>query len=154
MSLEKYMPCIFGIDSGSAQDCYPAGGFLYELTEERDACLGGGLLSGGEDAVTAEVYELSECQDGVAAYVECAMEGDAYGAVCRALPCMGYHAGCLDEVYVALGGEGAYHYAVGSVPDGHLYVGKCLAVFHGGIDEVSLARSYEDVDLDCGGMAY
>ena len=75
------MSGILGIDAGSAQDCYPAGGCLDELPEEGYSCLSGGLLSGGEDAVAAEVDNLLECRERVATYIECAVEGDAYGAV-------------------------------------------------------------------------
>lgn len=149
--LEKYMSGILGIDAGSAQDCYPAGGCLDELPEEGDSCLSGGLLSGGEDAVAAEVDNLLECRERVATYIECAVEGDAWRVVWRTLPCTSYHTGCLVEVYVALVGEGAYDYAVGSVPDGRSYVGKGLSVLHGGIDETALTGAYEDVDLDGGG---
>ena len=66
-----------GIDACTTEYCDSATACPDEFHEQGYALLGGGLLTGCEDAVASQACNLVECKHGVAAYIEGTMEGDA-----------------------------------------------------------------------------
>ena len=142
---------VMGIDACTAEYCDSAAGCQDELLKQWYALLDGGLLTGCEDAVASQTCNLVECLEGVAAYIEGTMEGDADLSAC--LTCMLYHLPGLLEVYVTIGGECSDDYAVGSELQCRTDICKHLVQFLWGIDEIACTGPYEDVHEDTCGMA-
>lgn len=142
---------VMGIDACTAEYCDSAASCTDKFPEQGYALLGGGLLAGCEDAVASQTCNLVECLEGVAAYIEGTMEGDADLSAC--LTCMLHHLPGLLEVYVTIGGECSDDYAVGTELQCGVDVCKNLLDFLCGIDEISCTGPYEYVYGDVCGVA-
>ena len=68
---------VMGIHACTAEYCDSAASGTNKFPEQGYALLGGRLLAGCEDAVASQTCNLVECLEGVAAYIEGTMEGDA-----------------------------------------------------------------------------
>lgn len=130
-----------GGDASAGHDDDAAVGLKDELAKQGDASFGGGGLSGGEEACAAEGDDLLKGLKGIAGMVEGTVEGDLHAL------------GSFDEaaakrdVDVALTGQCADDYAIGSELVGKTDVTEHRAGFGIVIDKIAFARTDEHMEF-------
>ncbi len=134
-------------DAGSGKDGDAALGSGLQGTERGDALLGIGTAAGGEDAVATRGDDLFQRKEGVTLdLVESTMEGDLHGG--RKLD----HLTGADGIDKAVRSEETDHDGMGSEGATELYIAAKLLELGGGVAEVALARTHQNVGAEVEGV--
>lgn len=135
---------IAAVDTATRQNDDSAGGLLHQLTQERDAGLGRGGLTGSEDTGTTKVDELFQGILRPVAAVESPVEGDGT-AISSSHPAAGGF-----EVDIAARRKGTHNDAIGPGTNGGTNVTLHQRHLLGRIDEGTFDRSDQDMDAEVG----
>lgn len=135
-----------GVDAAAGHDEGVAGVFG-QLAQEGDAGFGGGFLSGGEDAVAAEVFDGLQGGEGVAAHVEGAVEGDGHALRRLHQQAHGF------PVHVPVGGQAAEDDAVRPEAARQFDVAQHRFALEVVVEEVPAAGADDDVQPARGEVA-
>ena len=142
--LLTYLAYVVLVDATTGEDDDASCGECVEGAQQTDALKGGGLLTGSQDTVNAELDELFEGEVRVAAAVEGTMErhGHSFGSLNEAT--VGVH------IQRSVRVQTAYHNAVNAKLTANTDVFQHTLHLKRRIEEVSAARTDDDVQTGGG----